>query len=109
MPAAVETVNQLKARVLADPEWAAAFGAVFKLVIEGEGGGAWTFQLTPPVSVFEGDGQADCTVTLQASDLIEIVDGELNPQAAFEQGKIRLSGNVSLALKLSELLLWRRS
>jgi len=46
---------------------------------------------------------ADCVITIGDTDLVALMGGKLNPQAAFMQKKLTLKGNVMLAQKLSLL------
>lgn len=54
-------------------------------------------------SVTEGDGKADCTITIKDDDFISLVNGKVNPQMAFMQGKLKVKGNIMLAQKLETL------
>lgn len=51
-------------------------------------------------SVKEGDGTADCTITIKDEDFVQLVTGKLNAQMAFMQGKLKIKGNIMLAQKL---------
>ncbi|XP_016066320.1 PREDICTED: non-specific lipid-transfer protein isoform X2 [Miniopterus natalensis] len=51
------------------------------------------------------DKKADCTITMADSDLIALMTGKMNPQAAFFQGKLKITGNMGLAMKLQNLQL----
>jgi putative sterol carrier protein len=43
------------------------------------------------------------TMTAAASDYIDLINGVLNPMQAFMQGKIKIQGDMSLAMKLQTL------
>mgnify|MGYP003342012634 CR=1 FL=1 len=45
----------------------------------------------------------DVTFILKDEDVVELLTGKINPQKAFFQGKVKLQGNMGLALKLTEL------
>ncbi|XP_076322897.1 peroxisomal Multifunctional enzyme type 2 [Tachypleus tridentatus] len=49
-------------------------------------------------------GKADCTLTLEDSDLTEIVAGGMDPKKAITARKLEVSGNIALAEKLQNLI-----
>lgn len=51
------------------------------------------------------DKKADCTITMADSDLMALMTGKMNPQSAFFQGKLKIAGNMGLAMKLQNLQL----
>ncbi len=69
-------------------------------------GEKWIVDLTKDSNWIEkADGDAQCTITIkEASDWVNLATGKLNPTMAFMQGKIRVKGDMSLALKLQSLL-----
>ncbi|RFC67457.1 MULTISPECIES: SCP2 sterol-binding domain-containing protein [Mesorhizobium] len=50
------------------------------------------------------DAPADCTIKLSLDDLESLVAGELNPTMAFMQGKLKIEGDMSVAMALSQIL-----
>lgn len=55
-------------------------------------------------SLKEGDGKADCTIVMSDNDFADMVSGKLNGQKAFFQGKLKISGNMALAMKLQSIM-----
>jgi putative sterol carrier protein len=89
-----------------DPAKAKAVNAVYQFNITGAGGGSWYVDLkSDPPAVKEGTvPSAGCTITVADSDFIDIVTGKLNGQMAFMSGKLKVAGNMSLAMKLGTVL-----
>lgn len=50
------------------------------------------------------DQPTDCTLRLSEENLAKLLTGKLNPMSAVMLGKIKISGNPAVAMKLSELL-----
>jgi len=60
---------------------------------------------TGEVNEVRGDDEvADCTIAMSMDSFIKTVKGELNPMMAVMTGKIKVKGDMALAMKLKDLL-----
>ncbi len=50
------------------------------------------------------DMEADCTIRISRKNLEKLMKGDLNPMTAFLTGKIKVDGDVSVAMQLQTLL-----
>jgi putative sterol carrier protein len=50
------------------------------------------------------DAPTDCTIKLALEDLESLVAGDLSPTTAFMTGKIKVEGDMSVAMALSQLV-----
>ena len=58
-----------------------------------------------PNTVADGAGKsADCTITVTLETFERMVKGELDGTSAFMQGKLRVAGDMGLAMKLGPVL-----
>jgi putative sterol carrier protein len=98
--------EELTKKLAADPSKFRAIGARFQIDVTGPGGGSWNIDAssTGP-SVTQGTGPSDVTITIAETDAQKLFE---NPVASatglFFSGKIKISGNQMLAMKLSTLL-----
>ena len=49
-------------------------------------------------------GDPGCTMTLDSDDFVKIFKGELNPTQAFMGGKLKIKGDMMVAMKLEKLM-----
>jgi putative sterol carrier protein len=54
-----------------------------------------------PYVICNEDKAADCTVRIKFSDFVKMVRGELNATMAYMTGKLKIEGNMALAVGLS--------
>jgi putative sterol carrier protein len=76
----------------------AGFDGVAKFVIEGEGA-----LVIDAAGARAGDDPADVTLTADAETFRAIMDGEMNPTAAFMQGKLAIDGDMGAAMRLGSV------
>ena len=103
MATASELFERIGQKVSGRSELLTSIGAVYKFVLEGDGGGTWLVDLKSGPAVTSGDGPAACTVRMTSSDFVDLFEGRANGQALFFTGKLRVEGDMALALKLEAL------
>lgn len=86
------------------PESAAGVEAVIQYQLTGEEGGEWVVTIRDQKCIVEKGTTENPTMTLMADaqDYKDIILGKLDPMAAFMQQKVRLKGNLNLALGLTK-------
>lgn len=70
-----------------------------KFVIEDEG-----MIMIEGAEVRAADEEADCTMVASAETFQGILEGDINPTSAFMSGKLRVEGDMGLAMKLGTIL-----
>jgi putative sterol carrier protein len=69
-----------------------------------EGAGQWLVSVSDgAVSVSEGAGEADTTITASEETMMAVVRGEQNPTTAYMTGKLKIKGDMGAAMKLQKL------
>ena len=70
------------------------------------GGESWTMDLkNGSGGVTKGSaGKADCTLTMTEDVFTSLIEGHVNAQQAFMQGKLKIGGNMAHAMKLGPVL-----
>jgi hypothetical protein len=98
--------RHIPGKFLSKPDIVQKIGAVYQFNISGPGGGSWSVDCTQPGGkVAEGSAAAArCVVSASDQDFLNIVNGKLNAQMAFMSGKLKIQGDMGLAMKLQQLL-----
>ncbi len=55
-------------------------------------------------SVSTTDAPADCTIFLSIEDLEALIAGDLSPTMAFMTGRLKIEGDMSVAMSLNQFL-----
>lgn len=86
-------------------ERAAGINAVVQFDLAGAGGGKWYITIAnQQIQVAEGMAASPTmTLTMAASDYVDMTNDDLNAMTAFMQGKIKVAGDMQLALKMQGL------
>jgi putative sterol carrier protein len=87
----------------ADPGRAADLSASYRFDIEGVG--SWHVDVeSGAATVTESKDPADCVIATDEQTLLAVVGNEQSPMGAFMTGKIRVEGDMGLALRLKDLV-----
>ena len=86
-------------------EAAGDLNATIQFDLTGDSGGVWAVTVADgKCDVTTGGANAPTlTLTMEAGDFMALSRGDLNPMTAFMGGKIKLQGDMGLAMKLQSL------
>jgi putative sterol carrier protein len=98
------TIGSLMARLpeAFQADKAAGVEAVIQFNLTGDGGGEWYVTITDGTCTID-EGAAEnpkLTINADGQDMLGIFTGEINAMAAFSSGKLKLSGDLGLSMKL---------
>jgi putative sterol carrier protein len=87
------------------PEKAPGLDVVIQFKFTGDEPGDWYATIKDgKVEVKQGDHEAPkMTLSADSSDYVKIFTGELDGMQAFMQGKLKLAGDLNLAMKLTQM------
>ena len=55
-----------------------------------------------PNLITNDDIDTDCTMEISASDAMGLLNGELNPMMAYMSGKLKIKGDMGVAMKIGQ-------
>ena len=70
----------------------------------GDDGTVYIDGKSTPNSVSNDNGDADCTVGITLENLTAMLEGDLDPATGFMMGKLKVSGDMSVALRLQRVI-----
>jgi putative sterol carrier protein len=84
---------------------AKGLNAIYQFDLAGDGGGKWAVLINNDQCQVQPGAHAspNITISMAAQDYLDMVNGKLNGQMAFMTGKLKIAGDMGLALKLQNL------
>jgi putative sterol carrier protein len=98
-----EIFSQMPANI--NPDAAKGMNSVIQFNLTGDGGGNWHVIIKDgAATVNEGThASPNMTMTMAAQDYVDMISGKLNGQMAFMSGKLKIAGDMGLAMKMQSL------
>uniref|UniRef100_G1PX01 Hydroxysteroid dehydrogenase-like protein 2 n=1 Tax=Myotis lucifugus TaxID=59463 RepID=G1PX01_MYOLU len=81
--------------------------AIYQFELSGEDGGTWFLDLKNKggnAGYGEPSEQADVVMNMSTDDFVKMFSGKMKPTMAFMSGKLKIKGNMALAIKLEKLM-----
>ena len=103
MPTVKETFDAMPGRFRADK--ATGTNATIQYDVSGEGGGTWNAVIKDGAcTVSEGPGtNPNLTLNIAAQDWLDMLSGKQSGQMLFMSGKLKVKGDMGLAMKLGSM------
>jgi putative sterol carrier protein len=88
-----------------NPNAARGLNVTYQFELSGENGGTYALKIADGQCEYIPGGVENPSITLKlsAKDWLQIVEGTLNPQMAFLTQRIKLDGDLSLAMRLNSI------
>ena len=98
--------EDLPAKLEANADNVKSVNAIYQFNIDGDNGGTWVVDLTKDTDfVSEGPSDdPDCTVSMKEADFVSMIEGKLPGPQAFMMGKLKIQGDMGLAMKLQKFI-----
>jgi putative sterol carrier protein len=96
------TLQELTAKMSEGASKKTAFGNTVKFSTDE--GNIYIDGMQSPPSVSNDDKAADCTIKMSFGDLVDLVGGKLDGMSAFMTGKLKIEGDMGVAMKLQTIL-----
>jgi len=103
MATTAEIFEGIKSRI--NPASLAGLNAKFQFDLAGDDGGTWHVNVANgEAEIGPGPTEANVTISMNADDFKAMVAGTLNATQAFMTGKLKIKGDMSLAMRLQSIL-----
>ena len=98
-----EIFSQMPGQI--NPDAAKGMNSVIQFNLSGDGGGNYYVEIKDGTAkVTQGTAPSpNMTMTLAAQDYVDLIGGKLNGQMAFMSGKLKIAGDMGLAMKMQTL------
>ena len=98
-----DTFDAMPSKLIKDK--AVGVTAVYQFDLSGEGGGKWYAEVKDcACTVSQGEHpEPSITIRMDAADYLAMAAGKLNGQLAFMTGKLKLKGDMTLAIKMNTM------
>ena len=103
MPTVKETFEAMAGRFRADKS--VGTNAVIQYDVSGDGGGTWNAVIKDGACTVKEGAATNPNLTLQvaAQDWLDMLSGKQNGQMLFMSGKLKIKGDMGLAMKLGSM------
>ena len=106
MPTPTEIFTEINSRLESNPAKTAGMNAAYGFDLSGDEGGAHH------IVIRDGKGEAGpgapenpgVTISMKDSDFVDLATGKLDGTAAFMSGRLKIKGDMGLAMKLQSIL-----
>lgn len=97
--------SKIALKLQSNPEVAKKVNATYRFDLSGPNGGTWIVDLKEGTTgVRQADEPGQCTIAMTDNDFCDMIGGKLNPQMAFMSGKLKVKGDMGLAMKLGQVI-----
>lgn len=96
------TLQELTEQIRLKAEHADSLNATAKLVTDQ--GVIYIDAKQSPAIVSNEDKPADCEIQVTIDNLVKLGTGDLNPMMAFMGGKLKVKGDMGVAMKMSQVM-----
>ncbi len=105
MATTAEIFQEIAKRTAANPAKLAGLNANFQFDLSGDDGGTFHANIANGAAeIGPGPTKANVTILMSAPDFKAMTAGTLNATQAFMTGKLKIQGDMSLAMRLQSIL-----
>jgi putative sterol carrier protein len=105
MATTAEIFTEMGKRAEANPAKLAGLNANFQFELSGDDGGTYHVNVASgKAEIGSGPTTANVTILMSSADFQAMVGGTLNATQAFMTGKLKIQGDMSLAMRLQTIL-----